>query len=36
MTKTEQTIQGLWENHKICNIHMVGIQKEKTELKKNN
>ena len=25
MTKTEQTIQGLWENHPICNIHKVGI-----------
>lgn len=25
MTKTEQTTQGLWENHKVCNTHMVGI-----------
>ena len=36
MTKTEQTIQGLWENHKICNIHMVGIPEREDRIKKNN
>ena len=25
LKKTEQTIQGLWDNHKTCNIYVMGI-----------
>lgn len=37
MTKTEQTVQGLWENHPICNIHKVGIpEREERQSWRNN
>ena len=32
--KTKQWIQGLRDNHKICNIHVLGVQEERRERKK--
>lgn len=31
MEKTEQNIQGVWDNYKSCNIHIMGIPGEERE-----